>query len=267
MSQSTILEKILARKQEELAEARARKPLAELEARCADLDGPREFAVAMADKLAAGLPAIIAEIKKASPSKGLIREDFHPAQHAHDYAEAGAACLSILTDRDFFQGHDEYLVTAKVACELPVLRKDFMIDPYQIVQSRALGADCVLLIVAALGQAQMLELAAAADEHQLDVLVEVHNHAELQRALELDTTLVGINNRDLHSFETSLDTTLQLINEIPEDRLVITESGIHSHGDVQRMLDAGVYGFLVGEAMMRAQQPGAALRELFFADE
>ena len=218
----------------------------------------------MQQRAAAGEPAVIAEIKKASPSKGVIREDFEPVQIAKSYREGGATCLSVLTDRDFFQGCEAYLSEARAACDLPVLRKDFTIDPYQVVEARAIGADAVLLIVAALADEQMRELTQTANEVGVDVLVEVHNRDELERALELPTPLVGINNRDLHTFDTRLETTLNLLPLIPADRLVITESGIHTAADVAQMRAANVQSFLVGEAFMRAEEPGEKLRELFF---
>jgi indole-3-glycerol phosphate synthase len=260
----TILRNILARKREEVIERRARSSLGNLEQRIDEQSSPRGFAAALAQRIAGGEPAVIAEVKKASPSKGLIREDFQPAQIAESYQRGGAACLSVLTDIDFFQGSDHYLQQARAACELPVLRKDFTVDPYQVVEARAIGADAVLLIVAALGDDQMRELAIAAQEHGLDVLVEVHDRAELERALELETPLIGINNRDLHSFETRLETTLELLPYIPEERLVVTESGIHTVEDVALMRNHKVYGFLVGEAFMRAAEPGEKLREMFF---
>jgi indole-3-glycerol phosphate synthase len=260
----TILRNILARKREEVIERRARSSLGNLEQRIDEQSSPRGFAAALAQRIAGGEPAVIAEVKKASPSKGLIREDFQPAQIAESYQRGGAACLSVLTDIDFFQGSDHYLQQARAACELPVLRKDFTVDPYQVVEARAIGADAVLLIVAALEDDQMRELAIAAQEHGLDVLVEVHDRAELERALELETPLIGINNRDLHSFETRLETTLELLPYIPEERLVVTESGIHTVEDVALMRNHKVYGFLVGEAFMRAAEPGEKLREMFF---
>jgi len=263
-SAPTILRRILARKAEEVAQRRARVASAELEARATEMPAPRGFYRALAQRAGAGEAAVIAEVKKASPSKGVIREDFVPAQIAASYQAGGAACLSVLTDVDFFQGADRYLQEAREACALPVLRKDFTVDPYQVIEARAIGADAVLLIVAALEDAQMRELAAAADHYGLDVLVEVHDRAELERALDLGQPMVGINNRDLHTFDTRLDTTLQLLAHIPDERLVITESGIHSREDVARMRDAGVHTFLVGEAFMRAAQPGERLRDLFF---
>ncbi|MFK7863829.1 MAG: indole-3-glycerol phosphate synthase TrpC [Pseudohongiellaceae bacterium] len=263
MSETTILEKIVAHKQGEVASAKKQRSLAELEGDFPPATALRGFALAMQSNAAKRKPAVIAEIKKASPSKGLIREDFQPALHARQYQEAGATCLSVLTDRDFFQGHDDYMIAARANCDLPVIRKDFMVDPYQIAESRAMGADCVLLIVAALSQSQLLELASYAKQLQLDVLVEVHDQKELERGLEVDSPLLGINNRNLHTFETSLQTTLTLAKGAPSDKIIITESGIHSTDDVKLMLDNEVYGFLVGESMMRAQDPGAKLRELF----
>ena len=261
---STILHKILARKREEVAARRPRNSLASLEQRIAEQTAVRGFAAAIAARVAAGQAAVIAEVKKASPSKGVIREDFRPAQIAASYQRGGAACLSVLTDVDFFQGSDAYLQQARAACELPVLRKDFTVDPYQVIEARAIGADAVLLIVAALEQEQMRELAHTAAEVGVDVLVEVHDRAELERALELETPLIGINNRDLHSFETRLETTLELLPYIPADRQVVTESGIHTAEDVALMRNHQVHGFLVGEAFMRAQEPGEKLREMFF---
>ena len=264
-SAPTILRKILARKREEVAERSARVSLGSLEQRITEQGDTRGFAVAMRDRVAAGDAAVIAEVKKASPSKGVIREDFQPAQIAPSYELGGATCLSVLTDIDFFQGSDEYLQQARGACSLPVLRKDFTVDPYQVVEARAIGADAVLLIVAALEQGQMLELAHTAQEAGVDVLVEVHDRAELERALELSTPLIGINNRDLHTFDMRLETTLELLPYIPPDRVVITESGIHTREDVALMRERDVNAFLVGESFMRAQEPGRKLRELFFA--
>lgn len=261
---STILRRILARKREEVVERSARASLGSLERRIAEQTAVRGFAAALAGRVRATEPAVIAEIKKASPSKGVIREDFEPAQIAASYQRGGAACLSVLTDVDFFQGADAYLQEARRACELPVLRKDFTVDPYQVVEARAIGADAVLLIAAALEDARMRELAATAAELGLDLLVEVHDRGELERALELDTPLLGINNRDLHTFETRLETTLELLPYIPEDRIVVTESGIHTPEDVALMRNHRVYGFLVGEAFMRAPEPGEKLREMFF---
>lgn len=262
-STSDILNKILKRKAVEVAERRAAVSLDELRARLPDVPAPRAFVAAIEAKLGAGKPAVIAEIKKASPSKGLLRADFHPAEIARSYQRGGAACLSVLTDRDFFQGADEYLMEARAACALPVLRKDFTVDPYQVVEARAIGADCILLIVAALDDGALRELSALAHELRMDVLVEVHDEAELDRALALDARLIGINNRNLRSFETRLETTLDLLPKIPRDRIVVTESGIHTQADVSSMRGHGVNSFLVGEAFMRAEDPGAMLAELF----
>ena len=264
MSQSTILDKIVARKVEEIRERQALQTLAELEENTEAMPPCRGFVKALLENIDRQQPAVIAEIKKASPSKGLIREDFDPVTLARDYAANGAACLSVLTDVDFFQGHDDYLTQARAACDLPVIRKDFMVDPYQIIESRTLGADCILLIVAALSNGQLAELYQCATESGMDSLIEVHNAEELQRALALDAKLVGINNRDLHTFNTSLETTFDLLSDIPEGTAVITESGIATRADVQAMYEHGVYGFLVGETFMRAEQPGQKLKELFF---
>ncbi|HEY8098408.1 MAG TPA: indole-3-glycerol phosphate synthase TrpC [Methylobacter sp.] len=258
-----ILKKILDKKAEEVARRRLGMTIANLEEIAGTVERPRGFYNALQSKVLAKKPAIIAEIKKASPSKGVIREDFQPIAIGQDYAMNGAACLSVLTDKDFFQGSEVYLQMVRERCPLPVLRKDFMIDPYQIYEARALGADCILLIVAALEDDQMHELSDTATELGMDVLVEVHNAEELQRALTLDTKLIGINNRNLRTFETSLQTTLDLKAAIPADRLIITESGIHTHEDVQLMLDNGIYTFLVGEVFMRAESPGQKMRELF----
>ena len=267
MSVPTVLEKILARKVEEVAERSARVSLAELERLAASADAPRGFAKALIEQAARKQPAVIAEIKKASPSKGVIREHFVPADIAVSYQKGGATCLSVLTDIDYFQGADVYLQQARAACALPVIRKDFMIDPYQIVEARALGADCVLLIVSALDDVKMAELAATAKGVGLDVLVEVHDGDELDRALSvLDTPLVGVNNRNLHTFEVSLETTLDLLPRIPRDRLAITESGILTRADVELMEINEVYSFLVGEAFMRADNPGYELQRLFFPE-
>jgi len=265
MSIPTVLEKILARKAEEVAERRGQVSLAELETRAAQADTPRGFAQALQERAARKSPAVIAEVKKASPSKGVLREHFVPAEIARSYEAGGAACLSVLTDVDFFQGGDAYLQQARAACSLPVIRKDFLIDPYQVVEARALGADCVLLIAAALDDVLMHELADTAQAHGLDVLVEVHDAPELERALRLSTPLVGINNRNLHTFDVRLETTLELLPEIPQDRLVVTESGILNRADVELMTVNRVYTFLVGEAFMRADDPGDALQRLFFA--
>jgi indole-3-glycerol phosphate synthase len=265
VSVPTVLEKIVARKVEEVAQRKLIASIAEVEQLARSADAPRGFARALLEQAARKQPAVIAEIKKASPSKGVLREDFRPAEIAQSYAAGGATCLSVLTDVDFFQGSDQYLREARAACSLPVIRKDFMIDPYQIVEARALGADCVLLIVSCLEDGQMAELAATAKAFDLDVLVEVHDGDELERALKtLDTPLLGINNRNLHSFEVNLETTLDLLPRIPRDRLVVTESGILNRADVELMEISDVYAFLVGEAFMRAENPGAELERLFF---
>jgi indole-3-glycerol phosphate synthase len=258
-----ILDKILAVKHEEVAAGRRERPLAILEREAAALPAARDFVGALRTRVDAGRPAVIAEVKKASPSKGLLRADFDPAAIARSYEAGGAACLSVLTDRQFFQGNAAYLQAARGACGLPVLRKDFIVDPYQVVEARAMGADCILLIVAALEQARMVELERCAVEQGLAVLVEVHDAAELERALALSTPLVGVNNRNLRTFETRLETTLDLVARIPGDRLLITESGIHTPDDVRRMRDHGIHAFLVGEAFMRAPDPGAELQRLF----
>ena len=265
MSVPTVLEKIIARKVEEVAARQRVTSLAELERQAGSADAPRGFARALQEQGARRQPAVIAEVKKASPSKGVIREHFVPAEIARSYEQGGATCLSVLTDIDFFQGSDAYLQQARAACSLPVIRKDFIIDPYQVVEARALGADCILLIVANLEDTQMAELAAVAAEQGLDVLVEVHDGAELERALVLDTPLLGINNRNLHSFEVSLNTTLELLARVPSERLVVTESGILTPADVQLMAANDVHAFLVGEAFMRADDPGSELRRLFFS--
>ena len=258
-----ILERILSVKREEVAQARARKSFADVRAEAHARETPRDFVGALRAKISEGRAAVIAEIKKASPSRGLLREDFEPAEIARSYARHGAACLSVLTDREFFQGRPEHLIAANAACDLPVLRKDFIVDPYQVAEARAMGADCILLIVAALDPAQMRELERAAQELGMAVLVEVHDRDELGSALALSTPLVGINNRSLRTFETRLETTLELLALIPDDRIAITESGILDPQDVRRMRDAGVKAFLVGEAFMRAKDPGKALEELF----
>jgi indole-3-glycerol phosphate synthase len=258
-----ILKKILARKSEEIAERSAKTPAAELSRQAGQADAPRGFVQALQNKIAQGQPGIIAEVKKASPSKGVIRPDFHPAEIAQSYAAHGAACLSVLTDCDFFQGCEEYLRQAHAACALPVLRKDFTIAEYQVLEARAIGADCILLIAAALEDGQMRDLAQCAVGLGMDVLVEVHNLEELERALPLNLPLIGINNRNLRTFEVSLQTTLDLLPHIPAGRTVITESGILAPGDVALMRSHQVHGFLVGEAFMRADDPGSKLAELF----
>jgi indole-3-glycerol phosphate synthase len=260
---SDILNKIIATKRQEVAAALAVKPLAEVEAEAVAQPAPRDFVAAIRAKLAAGQPAVIAEIKKASPSKGVIRADFRPADIARSYAAHGAACLSVLTDRDYFQGAPEYLQAARAACPLPVLRKDFMVDRYQVAEARAMGADAILLIAAALGLGEMQQLEAIADAYGMAVLVEVHNGEELDAALQLQTPLLGINNRNLRSFEVSLDTTLGLLERITGDRIVVTESGILTPADVALMRRNQVGTFLVGEAFMRAAEPGEELARLF----
>ena len=258
-----ILDKIVAVKREEVAAAIKRKPLDAMRFDAESRVLTRDFVGALRAKIGAGQPAVIAEIKKASPSKGVLRADFIPADIAQSYAEHGAACLSVLTDAQFFQGCIDYLKQARASCPLPVLRKDFMVDAYQIYESRAIGADAILLIAACLDDAQMKDFEQIARSLDMAVLVEVHDGAELQRALKLKTPLIGVNNRNLKTFEVSLDTTLTLIKDIPADRLLVCESGIHSRDDVLRMGAAGVNAFLVGEAFMRASEPGEALAALF----
>ena len=260
----TILKRIVERKREEVAERKLRQPLAQIKEGLSSASPVRGFVRAIENKLAAGDPGVIAEIKRASPSKGIIRENFVPAEIAASYAAGGAACLSVLTDIDFFQGADKYLVQAREACNLPVIRKDFVIDEYQVYESRLLGADCILLIAACLTQEQMQQFCDQARAIDLDVLVEVHNEAELHQALTLNTPLLGINNRDLHSFDVSLQTTLDLLEQIPDHKIVVTESGIHSREDVALMRRHQVNTFLVGESFMRADDPGEKLQELFF---
>ena len=260
---SDILEKILAVKREEVAAAKQEHSLAATRRDAEKADKPRDFLGALRSKIRAGMPAVIAEVKKASPSKGVLRADFDPAAIARSYARHGAACLSVLTDAKFFQGHRDYLIQAREASGLPVLRKDFIVDPYQIYEARAMGADCILLIVAALDDNAMIGLERVAMELGMAVLVEVHDAVELERALALQTPLLGINNRNLRNFETRLETTLRLLEFIPRGRLIVTESGILAPDDVQRMRSAGVDAFLVGEALMRAPDPGAALSTLF----
>ena len=258
-----ILKKIIRHKALEVGERASQVSLKEMSARAERGPKIRPFAESLKSRISSGMPAVIAEIKKASPSKGLLREHFDPPAIAGSYAEHGAAALSVLTDVSFFQGCDTHLESARDACVLPVIRKDFMIDPYQIYESRAMGADCILLIVGALGDAQLKELAGLAAHLDMDVLIEVHDGAELDRALELNTPLLGINNRDLRTFDTTLKTTLELLKDVPEHCTVITESGIHTQEDVTLMRNHGVHGFLVGEAFMRAQEPGVKLSELF----
>lgn len=260
---SDILNKILAVKRDEVAAARAALSDAVVRELAAAQAPARDFVGAIRSRIGAGRPAVISEIKKASPSKGVIREDFHPAEIAASYEKAGAACLSVLTDRQFFQGAPEYLQAARAACALPVLRKDFLVDGYQVHEARAMGADAILLIAAALALAEMRELEAIAESLGLGVLVEVHNATELDLALQLRTPLIGINNRNLRTFEVSLQTTLDLLQRIPADRIVVTESGILTRDDVALMRASGVNAFLVGEAFMRADDPGAGLASLF----
>ncbi len=267
---STILDTILRRKGEEVAERRARLPQAELDARASAAAPARGFAAALEARIATGRPAVIAEVKKASPSKGVIRADFDPAAIARSYEAGGAACLSVLTDADFFQGSEAFLQQARAGCALPVLRKDFTVDAYQVAEARAIGADCILLIVAALDDARMHDLAAQAMDLGMDVLVESHDAAELERALRIPAVagrapLLGVNNRDLRTFDVSLDTSIALREMLPPGRLLVSESGIATPADVRRLREAGIDAFLVGEAFMREADPGAALRRLFAA--
>ena len=264
---SDILNKIVATKREEVAAAKKKTPLEAMRADAESRVLTRDFVGALRARVAAGQAAVIAEVKKASPSKGVLREDFIPADIAQSYAEGdgtiAAACLSVLTDRQYFQGSPDYLKQARASCDLPVLRKDFMIDPYQVYEARAMGADAILLIAACLDDAQMAEFEAIARTLDMAVLVEVHDRSELQRALRLQTPLVGVNNRNLRTFEVSLQTTLDLLPDLPKDKLLVTESGILARADVHTMRAAGVHAFLVGEAFMRADEPGLALAELF----
>ncbi|MDN3525819.1 indole-3-glycerol phosphate synthase TrpC [Halomonas sabkhae] len=264
MTTPTILTRILERKDAEVAERRRAVSERELLTLAERMTAPRGFIDALDARMRDGDPAVIAEIKKASPSRGVIRETYVPADIAASYAAGGAACLSVLTDADFFQGHEDDLIAARDACSLPVIRKDFITHAYQVSEARAIGADCILLIVAALDDARLADLHRQATELGMDVLVEVHDARELERALALDLGLVGINNRDLHTFETRLDTTLELLGRVPAGVTVITESGIHSRDDILRMREHDVHGFLVGEAFMREESPGESLRRLFF---
>jgi len=257
-----ILERILARKRAELDAARVAVPLAEMQRRAASVPPARDFVGALRARIATGRPAVIAEMKRASPSKGLLRAEFDPAAIARSYEAGGAACLSVLTDRDFFQGDPSHLLAAKEACGLPVLRKDFITEPYQVHEARALGADCILLIAAALARQDMQGLEASARSLGMAVLVEVHDGAELEAALSLQTPLLGINNRNLRSFDTRLETTLELLPRIPQGRIVVTESGIAGRADIAMLRGHGVHAFLVGEALMRAAEPGRALEEM-----
>lgn len=262
----TVLKKILARKAEEIVDRKALVSVEQLKAQLKNASAPRGFAKALQAKISAGESAVIAEIKKASPSKGVIRENFDPVEIAKSYEQGGAACLSVLTDVDFFQGADQYLVNARAACNLPVIRKDFIIDEYQLYEARAMGADCILLIVSALEPDELYSLHAKALSLGLDALVEVHDQRELEIALAVDNPMIGINNRNLHTFEVSLDNTFQLLSQIPDSRIVITESGIHSGSDVKAMRENNVNAFLVGEAFMRSEDPGQQLK-LFFGQK
>lgn len=259
----TVLKKILVRKAQEVADRKALVSVEQLKSQLQKTSAPRGFAKALQAKISAGESAVIAEIKKASPSKGVIREDFDPIEIAKSYELGGAACLSVLTDVDFFQGADQYLIDARAACDLPVIRKDFIIDEYQLYESRAMGADCVLLIVSALQPEELHSLHATALALGLDVLIEVHDQRELDIALAVDNPMIGINNRNLHTFEVSLDNTFKLLDQIPKNRIVITESGIHSGGDVELMRSNNVHAFLVGEAFMRCDNPGQQLKDFF----
>jgi indole-3-glycerol phosphate synthase len=261
----TILERILKVKRAEVAASRERVAQTEVERRARDAPAPRDFIGAIRKKLSAGAPAVIAEIKRASPSKGLLRPHFDPAEIARSYEAGGATCVSVLTDKEFFQGAPEHLIAARAACGLPALRKDFVIEPYQVYESRAMGADCILLIVACLVSAEMAELERLAQKLGMAVLVEAHDGAELEKASCLNTPLIGINNRNLRTFETRLDTTLDLLPQVPAGRIVIAESGIASKADVARLRAGGVHGFLIGETFMRAPDPGVALKSLFVA--
>jgi indole-3-glycerol phosphate synthase len=260
---SDILQKILQRKREEITERSRTLGMDDLKRQIKSASAPRGFIRAIENKIRQGQPGIIAEIKKASPSKGVIRANFNPVEIAKSYEQHGAACLSVLTDRDFFQGHEEYLQQARAATSLPVIRKDFIIDPYQVYEARAINADCILLIVAALDDAQLKNLLALAHELGMDVLMEVHDHEEMQRAIASGARLIGINNRNLRTFEVSLQNTLGMLDRVPADRILVTESGIHAAADVKLMRDHQVHAFLVGEAFMRAADPGAKMAELF----
>jgi indole-3-glycerol phosphate synthase len=262
-SRSDILEKILHRKREEIAERSSKVSIQELKARAVQADPARGFIASIEQRISKKQAAVIAEIKKASPSKGVLRENFDPAAIASSYDKHGAACISVLTDKDFFQGGEDYLQQARSACSIPVIRKDFIIDPYQVYEARAINADCILLIVAALGDTELQELLDLAHQLQMDVLMEVHDEAELERALKTGARLIGINNRNLRTFDTSLSTTIDMLDKIPDDRIVVTESGIHTRDDVKLMRDNNVHTFLVGEAFMKAEEPGTKLAELF----
>jgi indole-3-glycerol phosphate synthase len=259
------LVKILKRKQQEIAERSQQTPLDVLKQQCESADVVRGFIRSIESRITNKQPAVIAEIKKASPSKGLLRENFVPAEIARSYASHGAACLSVLTDKDYFQGDEIYLQQARAACELPVIRKDFIIEPYQVYEARAINADCILLIVAALDDRSLHALCDLAHQLEMDVLMEVHDRQEMLRALKTSARLIGINNRNLRTFDTSLDTTLSMLDMVSEDHILVTESGIHTVSDVQLMRDNGINAFLVGEAFMRAEDPGVKLAELFFS--
>jgi indole-3-glycerol phosphate synthase len=259
-----ILVKILKRKREEITERSRTASIAALKQQCETADPVRGFIRAIENKFNNNLPAVIAEIKKASPSKGVLRENFNPAEIAESYASHGAACLSVLTDKDYFQGSEQYLQQARAACSLPVIRKDFIIDPYQVYEARAIDADCILLIVSALDDEALHSLCELAHELEMDVLMEVHDRQEMERALKTSARLIGINNRNLRTFDTSLDTTLSMLDRVIDDHILVTESGIHRKADVQLMRDNGVNAFLVGETFMRAENPGEKLAELFF---
>ena len=262
-SRPDILEKILRRKREEIAERSNTVSIEELKMQAAKADPVRGFIASIEQRIVDNKAAVIAEIKKASPSKGVLRENFDPAAIASSYDKHGAACISVLTDKDFFQGGEDYLQQARAACSIPVIRKDFIIDPYQVYEARAINADCILLIVAALNDAALQELLDLAHALGMDVLMEVHDEEELQRALKTGARLIGINNRNLRTFDTSLSTTIDMLDKIPEDRIVVTESGIHTPDDVKLMRDNNVHTFLVGEAFMKADEPGSKLAELF----
>jgi indole-3-glycerol phosphate synthase len=261
----TILEKILKVKRAEVAASRDRLPQGEVEQRAREAPPPRDFIAALRKKLSAGMPAVIAEIKRASPSKGVLRAEFDPAQIAKSYEAGGAACMSVLTDKEFFQGAPAHLIAAKAACELPALRKDFVIEPYQVYESRAMGADCILLIVACLSTAEITELEALARQLGMAILIEVHDRAELEKASSVQTPLLGINNRNLRTFETRLETTLDLMPHVSSSRIVVAESGIASKADVARLRAGGVNAFLVGETFMRTPDPGSTLRGIFYS--
>lgn len=265
MSKIDILDKILATKREEIAERSQNTSLANLQAKATTADAPRGFIAALQNKIAQNQPAVIAEIKKASPSKGIIRPDFDPPAIAASYERGGAACLSVLTDTQYFQGHEDFLQAARAACNLPVIRKDFIIDPYQVYEARAINADCILLIAAALDDTQLASLYGLATELGMDVLIEVHDREELERVLPLNAPLVGINNRNLRTFETSLATSIDLLPLVPDSTLLVTESGIHNRNDVKLMHDNAIHAFLVGEAFMRAEDPGTELNTLFYS--